>query len=359
MSTEQQEKFFWLDEFLESLERAIGYMDLSTLLPTSWRHFQPLIAKEWLVWFWRIIEQRKTKNISFVDLSKVFEPDLCREHLLFTLEDLKTARWPIDKRLEVADFFYQTLKSQMPQGDLFGLNGSTKRHSKYEVSEIMKESFIDGTPEMAKDLGKLYNGAYNLGAALFLDFYMGKAVENWGPYELGNNKILVIKKMRNLKSSELYRNIGTICNEIDLYAVYEGVHFFTDLIACHTRYEGDVINSLKRWRLEVDSCNITDLDTIKKIGLNLAQISEKQWIYLTNLPEAELLEKAVWIRCYCFKEMCELLGLDWRPTKELLESVKGKTLLQGWRTWKQPKNESKYKKYWRDIWDPREEVYPN
>jgi hypothetical protein len=355
---EAPEKFSWLDEYLTALEKSIGFMDLSTLQPTSWKHFQPLIAKEWLDWFWTIIEEREKKHVPFTEIARHLEPDLCREHLLFTLEDLKSARWPREKRLTVADFFYQTLKAQMPQGDLFGLYGSTRRHSEQDIEGIMTQEFVEGTPELAREFGKLYNAAYNLGASLYLDFYMGKAIENWGPYELPDGKMMVIKEMRNLRPLEIWPEILTKTNKVNLYAVYEGVTFSTDLIACHTQYAGDVIQGLKKWRLEVEGSAVRDKEKIREVALNLAEAGKSQWQSLMQMPEQELLEKAVRIRCYCFKEVCDLLGLDWRPTPALLEAPKGKTLAQGWQTWNQPAEEQAYNKYWRKIWDPREEFYP-
>ena len=355
---EQPEKFFWLDEFLDSLQKSIGFMDLTTLQPTSWRHFQPLISAEWLEWFWQIVETREQKNIPYEHIAQNFEPDLCREHLLFTLEDLKSAHWPLVRRLKIADFFYQTLKAQMPQGDLFGWHGSTKRHSAQEVKQLMRLKFTEGTPYIARELGKLYNGAYNLGAALYLDFYMGKAIENWGSYELPDGNILVVKQMRNLKPIEIWPNIETQSSLINLYTVYQGVTFSTDLIACHTQYQGDTLQGLKHWRLERDGSVVTEVDEIKNIADNLGHTGAKQWEYLKSLPEPELLEKGIWIRCYCFNKVCEALGLDWRPTEALLKAVGKKTLSQGWQTWKQPEEQTAYQAYWRNIWDPRAEFYP-
>lgn len=354
----QPEKYSWLDEYLESTEKSLGFMDLTTLQPTSWRHFHPLIANEWLNWFWKIIEEIEKRRVPFETIARGLEPDLCREYLLFTLEDLKSAHWQLKKRLRVADFFYQTLRAQTPRSDLFGLYGSTKRHSAEEIKTLVEKPFEQGTPAIARELGKLYNAAYNLGASLYLDFYMGKAIENWGPYELPDGKILVFKQMRFLKPLGVWKNIGTACNKIDLYAVYEGVKFSTDLIACHTQYEGDVIYGLKSWRMEVDGSEVTDVEKIKKIGHNLGETGMNQWRSLTAMSEEQLLEKAVWIRCYCFNEVCKLLGLDWKPTDKLLDSVKGKTLEQGWQTWKQPTEEKAFKEYWRKIWDPRQEFYP-
>ncbi len=356
--TGQLEKYSWLDEFLDAAEMAVGFMDMSTMQPTSWRHFQPLIAREWLDWFYEIIEERKRQGVSYERIAEALKPELCRDHSIFTFEDLKSARWPLEKRLKVADFFYQTLKAHMPQGDVFGLHGTTRRHAPQEVEELMERDFEKGTPEIARELGKLYNAAYNLGAALYLDFYMGKAVGNYGPYPLPSGRILVIKRMHCLRPTEVWPDIGTTLDTINLFAVYEGVQFSTDLVTCHTQYTGDVLNGLKQWRMERNGKPVVDIAEIKEIAANLAHIGAHQWGRVVGLPEAELLEKSVWIRCYCFKKARELLGLDWRPTPELLGAVKGKTLAEGWKTWNAPEDGPALKEYWRNIWDPRKDFYP-
>jgi hypothetical protein len=354
---EAQDKFSWLDDYLFALEKALGFMDLSTLQPMSWRHFQPLIAKEWLVWFERILVARKEKNISFEELAKVIPPEISREHLLFTMDDIKTAKWPKEKRLEISDFFYSLMKEHLQPNDLFGLNHSTPRHSKEEVNKILEKDFQEGTPEIARELGKLYNGGYNLGAALFLDFYMGKPVSNYGAYNLEGNKSLVIKNLKYMNPKELWPKRTTIANNLHLHVIYENVKFSTDLIACHSQYDGDPINGLRKWRLERDGEAVTDVTEIKEIAYSLAKNGSDQWKELLALPEPELLEKSIWIRCFVFKEACELSGLDWHPSPELLNSVKGKTLEQGWNRWKHPKEEKEYLDYWRKVYDPRIDFY--
>ncbi len=349
--------YSWLDEFLDAAENALGAMDLATLQPTSWRHTQPLNAAEWLEWFDRIVQAQKDKAIPFEKLAATLPPDLCREHLFFTLEDLKVARWPKEKRLEVAGFFHELLKAQMEPGDLFGLHGTTK--PKLDVKTIMRKKFHTGTPEAARSLGKLFNAAYNLGAALYLDYYMGNAIENYGPYPLGGNRILVIKEMRHLKPLELWPKRTTSADHLRMYSVYENVRFATDLIACHSFYEGDPINGLKAWRLEADGKAVADLAGVSRIMQSVAENGRDQWIEVTQMPEAELIRKANVIRCFIFKPLCDALGLDWKPSRKLLKAAEGKTLADGWKTWKQPKSEKARKAYWRKVWDPRIDFYPD
>ena len=89
---EKPATYSWLDDYLESAERSLGQMDFSTISPTSWRHTHPLFAAAWLDWFNRIVQAAREKKIPYESLASFLHPDLCREHLFFTLEDLKVAR---------------------------------------------------------------------------------------------------------------------------------------------------------------------------------------------------------------------------------------------------------------------------
>ncbi len=356
-TAEEEEAFGWLDEYLESLQRSLGQMDLSTISPTSWRHTQPLFAEAWLEWFSKIIEAQKTKQVPYAKISHFFPPDLCREHLLFTLEDMKVARWSNEKRMEFANFFYQMLKAQMQPGDLFGIRGSTR--PKMDLDAVKAKEFQKGTPEAARTLGRLYNSAYNLATTLYLDYYMGNGIENYGPYPLDDNRILVVKEMRHLSPSPLWPGFKAPADHLRLYCIYQDVSFSTTLIACHGNYTGDPINGLKAWRLEKDGKALDDLSEIQSMMQNLAENGSRQWREVLALSEADLIKKSIWIRCFIFKPLCDVLGLDWKPTRKLLDAAKGKSLQDGWNTWRHPKTAKAQKAYWRKVWDPRIDFYPD
>ncbi|MBI5035748.1 hypothetical protein HZC09_00240 [Candidatus Micrarchaeota archaeon] len=188
---------------------------------------------------------------------------------------------------------------------------------------------------------------------------MDKSIENYGPYQLGGNRILVIRDVKFLKPIDIWPQSAEVAaDNLVSYSIYEGVSFSCDLIPCHSILTGDTINGLKQWRLEKDGNEVTSLEEVKKISENLAKKSSEQWVELTGLPETKLIEKAVWVRCFVYKTLCDAAGIDWKPTKELLEAPEGKTLAQGYATWKPPENEKEAKKYWRRIDDPRIDFYP-
>ena len=58
------------------------------------------------------------------------------------------------------------------------------------------------------------------------------------------------------------------------------------------------------------------------------------------------------MRCYTFKDLFEFVGLDWKPTFEMIESVKEKEFAVVF--WK-PVGDKR--EYWTKVLDPKEEFY--
>ncbi|GEM_PF-1378822 len=348
--------FDWLDDYLDALEATLGTIDITTFQPTSWRHFHPIWAEAWLQRLDEIIRTRKARNVPFSTLARQFTPALCRVHLYFALEDMKVARWPKEKRLEVADFFYQLLKAQCT-GDYFGKNGTNRVLTPAALRSHLGSICECGTPDVARAFGRLYNAAYNLGAGLFVDFYLDVGMENFGPYPAGKNRLLLQKTMRHLNPREIWPDNG-LPSELFFDGIYEKVKVRLNLITVHSQYEGDPIAGLKKWQLLADGASLSDLDGIRKLTDRLAAASKAQWLSLRSLDEPALKRQMGMNRCYIFKPLCDALGLDWKPTPALLNAAKGKTLQDGWNTWRHPKTEKAQKAYWRKIWDPRIDFYP-
>jgi hypothetical protein len=347
----------WIDDCLDSFEVLFANMDVSTIKPLSWRHFQPLIASEWIAWFERIIQEQKKQNVSSEEMNHVIPPSLWRLHWYFTIEDLKVARTPKQQRLEIAEFFH-SLYSAGIQEDILSLKGTNKQLSPENVKQVMEKEFQEGDAAIARELGKLYNAAYQLAAGLNTDNYMDRSIENHGPYDLGDGFILVVKRMHYLQQKEIWPNRTATVNNMTWYAVYENTQFTVDFCTCHSQYEGNPVQGLRKWRLEVDGKNVTNPDEIKSIMHNLAENAGMQWKDLLQLSEPAILRKMLLIRCHIFKPACDVLGIDWRPSPELEQVLKGKTAEHGISVWKPPKNETENNRYWRNIWDPRIDFYP-
>ncbi|MBI5225790.1 hypothetical protein HY994_00945 [Candidatus Micrarchaeota archaeon] len=351
------ESFSWLDDYLDALENTLGTIDVTTFQPTSWLHFHPIWARAWLERLDHIIQTRKARKVPFSKLARIFTPALCRVHLYFALEDMKVARWPKTKRLEVADFFYQLLEAQS-QGDYFGKTGTNRVLTPIALKRELDSVRGEGTPDVARAFGRLYNAAYNLGAGLFVDFYLDAGMENFGAYPAGKNRILLQKTMRHLNPKGLWPDNG-LPNALNFNGIYEGVGVHLNLITVHTQYDGDPITGLKKWSLKAEGDPITDVESIRKLTERVAGASKEQWLTLRALDETALKRQMVLNRCFIFKPLCDQLGLDWKPSQEMFGAVTGKTLHEGLKTWNFLPGKRGAKNYWRKIWDPRIDFYPD
>ena len=173
-----------------------------------------------------------------------------------------------------------------------------------------------------------------------------------GAYDLGENKILVIKHFEDLRPSLLWETKAP-CKRLTIYCVYNEVKFMCDAVSCHSQYEGDPIQGLKSYLVEVNGIPVTDHQEIGKIKDRIELLAVEQWKKLIQQDREELKRKGVFMRCYVFKDLFELVGMDWKPAPEMLEAVKGKKFAMT--IWNPPpENQGEY---WRKILDPTEEVY--
>ncbi|MBI2112294.1 hypothetical protein HYT52_02045 [Candidatus Woesearchaeota archaeon] len=335
-----------LKSYNQSILNALGDMDLGTLKPMSHFMFHPLFAQEWIHKLEKIVDEVSEQKIPLAKVAKTIRSGNLRAHLYFILMDLKSAKIPRDRRVKIANFFYSVLQ-EIAQDDVDGTK-SNICHTSQEVSRLMNKPFSPADSTIARLLGRLYTACYHLANGLYTDFYTDYSAENMGPYHLGKDHILVIKHFEDLKPTSLWKT-NFPYKSVTIYCVYENVKFSVDAISCHSMYQGDHINGLKKYSVEVDGEVVNDQEEIKKIVQAIEQESVQQWKKLLDLNREDLKQKGLMIRCYLFKKMFDLVGIGWKPTSEMVKAVKGKR----WSTyWK-----SSGREYWEKVLDPAIEFY--
>ncbi len=323
-------------------------MDVSTLKPINFVEIDPLYAKEWVKKILLIIEKQKELQLPWKNLALAMHcPSVKRCEMILALVNSKLAKANLRERIEIANF-YKNMLTAVCLDDPFAIKKNIV-HNKNKIKKILKK-LKPASPSFAKKLGRLSNACYNLSYGIYSDINPQICYENFGPYKIGDER-LVIKKFQNLKPHELWGSIvnDIPCNLIKIYCLYKNVEFSVD-IASHAKFKGDTINGLKYCALEVDgkSYDINKIDSlIEKIELK----SIKMWKNLTSLGFGEAKIKYLEQRCYNYINICKLLGLDWRPTKEMLEAVKNKKLVKDFLPkFNNPEEETRF---WRIMIDPR------
>ncbi len=344
----------WIDEFLDAVGKGLAGMDFSTFKPIDCFEMFPLYAREGTARLLNIIEKASKHDFSEI-AQHMHSPSVIRVEMLLALVKARLAKADKKKLMKIAEF-YHSLLQEICLEDNFVKNGRNLIHTKEQVSKI-GGNLKAADPETAKTLGKLSNACYHLAYSLYSDINPQICYDYFGSYDVsdifGKGHILVIKQFQNLKPAELWADKvnGIPFDKIKLYCIYKDVNFSVDN-ASHTHYQGDVINGLKYFGVEIDGRLVEDLslikETIDKIGMKSVEI----WQILTNLDFESAKIKFLEQRCYNYIHLCKKLGLDWRPTREMLEAVEGKPLAK--RFWPMLDVESGAR-FWSMMIDPRVE----
>lgn len=346
----------WIDEYSKAFHNAFKNM-----IPGSWGPLDIFVVIGFLngSFFSRLheaITKIKEQNISIEEVAKSFSCSSALRMAVFWVILEYQFSDPKNKSQcrEVVDFLMEALEQSM-QKDLFAYE-SNVAHSQEEIEKILKTvSWADGDPKIARELGKLYNSLASLSFALYRDFFPEESNEVYGPYDpsskFGPNTLLVIKHFPKIKAVELWPQMKDLKNsDIKIFQVFENVSYKCEAIGMHSLYEGDLINGLRKYAVVVDGEYQNDIEKIKELSDYYAEVATKQSQAYNDLSKEELKEKVLEWYSYKFFNFFNLIGMDWRPTKEMLDSVKDKDVAERFELTEFPS----YEEY---VKDPMFEVY--
>ena len=254
-----------IKDFIISIQRALGNMDLATIEPMNYTDFHPLFSKQWIDKWEEVINTIENRQIPLSKLVKTISgPAHLRSQFYFMLIDLKCAKIEKEKRIKIANFFHNLLEKTSIR-DIHGRESNIIHHHKNIQNILKKTKFNKGSPDISKLLGRLYSAAYHLTNGLYTDFYTDFGVECQGEYRLDNNHILVIRQFNDLNPKEIWPKTNSPCKTIKIYTIYKNVRFKTDSISVHSIWKGDLINNLIVWAVEIDNKLVKSTKQIKKL----------------------------------------------------------------------------------------------
>ena len=312
----------WIDEYAKSLHNAFKNM-----FPASWGPVDVFAVVGALngTFIDKVHEAIQNVNNEPVDkLAKCFScPSTIRVALLFLVTEYHHCKnKDKEKFKEVAEFLLKILNHIMKK-DVFSYSSNIV-HGKEEINELVNGvPWKAGNPRDARELGKLYNSCAALSCSLYRDFYPQESNEIYGPYELSSDTILLIKHFPKINPVELWPKFNLKYKDIKIYQIYKDLKFKCEIIGMHSIYEGNTINGLVKYAVEVDG-KFVDIEEVKRLAEEIAEIATKQAVIYENMNQEELVKKVLEWNCYQFYQLFKLANMSWKPTKEMLEAVKGK-----------------------------------
>ncbi len=341
-----------IGDLIEAYRRGFANMDCSTFEGTTdYTKLDPLFAKSWTKWLSNIIDETKKQGLSPKEVATlVHTPSTLRNVAIFELFMASVAGLKSAERKKIARFFINALRA-ICQKDPFCLQNHNVIHTPEDIrTEAAKTK--PASPEVARKLGRLVSACYHLGYSLFGDMNPQLVYENFGPYyikdQTGRKLLVVIKEYKNLKPIEIWPETASLPFEtIRIVSAYQDVGFTIDAIT-HTNYDGDVINGLKYYAVEIDG-RPASLENVSVATEQIQNLAELVWEKFKALDDREFRIKYLYHRAYNYINLCRRLGLDWRPSQEMINEITSKPL----KTWPKFNDARAGDEYFLKIIDPR------
>lgn len=320
----------WIDEWAKAYHRAYVNMVPGSFGPIDLFDILPAVNDTFLRRLHLAVLESKQQGFTAKQIATTFS----------TLSSLRTAiMWLIfeyqfskmknkTEFRETLEFFMDTLRFWAKE-DIFCLS-SNIGHTKEEIREILHSAlWQEGTPERARVIGRLYNSATSLGISLYRDFFHQEANEVYGPYDAssqyGVGSILLVKQCTKIRVPDLWPTTNNFqYSDIKILQIYKNVSFRCELAGVHSLYKGDLINGLVACCVIVDGKYVASLDEIKEISRYLAEQTVNHALLSEKLSQDQWQVKTLEWLAFEFNNFFALLKEDWRPTPEMLNTIKNK-----------------------------------
>lgn len=320
----------WIDEYTKAFYNGFLHMTPCSWGPMDFYAILGFLNGAFISKLHEAIIRIKQQNIPIAEVAKSFtSPSGFRISIYYAIIEYQFSN-PKNKEQfkESLDFLLDILRCLIKK-DVFAYE-SNIAHTQREIATILDiVPWTVGNPIEARELGKLYNSLASLVFALYRDFFPQDSNEIYGPYDVsakfGNGAMLVIKHFSKIRPVELWPQMGEEkYSEVKIFQVYKNVIFKCELIGMHSIYDGDLINNLVAYAVMVDGKFVNNTSEIKRLRDYFAEIAIEQSAIYRGLSREELKRKFLEWYCYQFVNFFKLANMDWIPTQQMLEAVKGK-----------------------------------
>jgi len=321
----------WIDEYTTAAYKLLKSHDANSHMPFNAFNLYPYFADLWVDKFYQAIQKFNESGLSTDEILEVLPVTSSMKFNLvklvwdfpFAKADKKTVR-------TVADFFVEAISARAVR-DRF-TQAANIVHTSQEIAELLKE--VKPVPinlEKAKALARITTGTSTLVNGLYNDLCTDYGYETYGPYSVddqyGPDHTLLIRYFPDIKPLALWPEMKDFpYKSITTYSVYKNIECQMLLIGCHLMCEQNLLESITHFQVKVDDRYITSLDDLNEIKDVLLAKSPKFYDDYLKLGFEKHKEIYLKQECYQYKDFFTKMGLDWQPSAEMYQRVKGKKL---------------------------------
>ena len=282
-------------------------------------HSEPFVAQA----FYRNIQLLKKNKYSLKRIAQLFSfpSGLARLTMIFRSRMI----WSLSSEEQID--MYNVLAgilSNMYKGDRFCHNGHNILWSATQQRK-MRARFRKSKNNIPLDLITQLDGRLWLYSEMIFSRWHNLAHEFHGPYNY-NQESLLVKEWHDLGGllEEVFKNFPY--KKITCYEFYKDNTITLDI---HNRLvaKKSLARTMTRAFIEING-KFIDARKTKKIIKTLDKYLIKGANYLAKKNKADLKISNALMEFYSIKPLADALGQDWRPPKEVYNSIKRKTLTQ-------------------------------
>ncbi len=325
----------WIKDFGKASYSLYSGNTIDAFQPLDFFHFYGIWYDLWLERVMQAMEKIDAENKSYRDLKHILPtPSNLRALLQKSIPTyFGSDRSKKELYARYTNFIARMLQEACPN-DPFGLS-STPLHSVDELQEVIKKTqWQPATVEDAKMLGKLITAAASLVHGIYNDVVTDFGWDAYGPYDKQkmNNEdyTLLIRNFPDLQPESIWpKEFYPTVKSFQIYQLYQNVELAIACVGCHTIIkQGDPISGLKYFAVVADG-KLLSKQQIIDLTYELASKAETIYIQIRKKDFEELKQMVMLQECYQFKTLFDAAGMDWQPTSQMMNTIKGTPLQTG------------------------------
>lgn len=321
----------WIDEYAEAYRSSFLKHDVKVHMPFNGWDFFPIFADLWVEKISATIHEINQNGLKIDDLADRLPNHASMKFgFSMTLFCMNIARTPAPVVRTICDFFIASINAQTAGAPLWMNN---KIHAYENVSRVISDKkLVVADRERASEIGKIVTGCGTLGHGLYNDFHVDTTYDVYGPYsttaEYGEGTSLLVKVFEDLNPTELWPTHTPFpFREIKIFNIYQGVELIPTFVACQMLSNGNLLDSLKYFQVEVDGRFVNSLVELKEVRNTLLKAASELYVEFIELGFEKKKELWLYQMGYQLKRLFDLAEHDWRPSEEMKKRVQGKDLI--------------------------------